>query len=43
MICGTDLIRLSIEKDVPYARLRAGIERGLDAYSEAVRPFLLYP
>jgi uncharacterized protein YbbC (DUF1343 family) len=43
MICGTDLIRRSIEKDVPYARLRAGIERGLDAYSEAVRPFLLYP
>ena len=43
MICGGDLIRRSIEKDVPYARLRAGVERGIAAYAEAVRPFRLYP
>lgn len=43
MICGTDRIRRSIEMDIPYARLRAGIERGHAAYSEAVQPFRLYP
>jgi uncharacterized protein YbbC (DUF1343 family) len=43
MICGGELIRRSIERDVPYARLRAGVERGIAAYAETVRPFRLYP
>ncbi len=43
MICGTDAVRRAVEQDVPFARLRAGIERGIAAYAEAVRPFLLYP
>ena len=43
MICGTDAVRRAVEQDVPFVRLRAGIERGIAAYAEAVRPFLLYP
>ncbi len=43
MICGTAQVRRAIDKDLPFARIRDGIERGIDAYSEAVRPFLLYP
>lgn len=43
MICGGDLVRRSIGNDVPYARLRAGVERGIAAYAEALRPFHLYP
>ncbi len=43
MICGSDLVRRSIDDDVPYARLRAGVERGIAAFAEAVRPFRLYP
>ncbi len=43
MICGSDRIRRSIDRDVPYGRLRAGVEREIAAYAEAVRPFLLYP
>lgn len=42
MICGSDRIRRSIEKDVPYARLRAGVERETHTYVDSVRPFLLY-
>jgi uncharacterized protein YbbC (DUF1343 family) len=43
MICGSDTIRRAVEKNTPFARIRNGIERGIDAYAEAVRPFLLYP
>ena len=43
MICGSDLVRKAIEENIPFAGIRADIERELAAYSEAVRPFLLYP
>jgi uncharacterized protein YbbC (DUF1343 family) len=43
MICGSDMIRKAIERDIPFARIRAAIEREIGAYAESVRPFLLYP
>ncbi|MBE0665582.1 MAG: DUF1343 domain-containing protein, partial [Candidatus Aminicenantes bacterium] len=43
MICGSDLIRKAIEKNIPFAGIRAGIEREIRAYAETVSPFLLYP
>lgn len=42
MICGSDLIRRSIAKAIPYARLRAAVERETHSYVESVQPFLLY-
>jgi uncharacterized protein YbbC (DUF1343 family) len=43
MICGSDLIRKAIEKNIPFAGISAGIEREIRAYAETVSPFLLYP
>jgi len=43
MICASDAIRRAVEGDAPYAAIRDGIEREIDAYAEAVRPYLLYP
>jgi uncharacterized protein YbbC (DUF1343 family) len=43
MICGSDLIRKSIEKNIPFAGIRDGIEREIAVYAESVRPFRLYP
>lgn len=43
MICATDAIRKAIAEDIPFFGIRRGIESGIDAYAEAVRPFLLYP
>ena len=42
MICGSGLIRMAIEKNVPSAGIRAEIEAEIAAYAEVVRPFLLY-
>ena len=43
MICGSDHIRTSIEKNIPFAEIQPGIKSGLAAYSETLRPFRLYP
>jgi uncharacterized protein YbbC (DUF1343 family) len=43
MICGSDLIRKAIDKNMPFPAIQADIERECAAYSEAVRPFRLYP
>jgi uncharacterized protein YbbC (DUF1343 family) len=43
MICGADLIRQAIDKNMPFAAIQDGSERELSAYGESVRPFLLYP
>jgi uncharacterized protein YbbC (DUF1343 family) len=43
MICAADQIRMAIDKNMPFTGIRDGIEREIDIYSEAVRPFLLYP
>jgi uncharacterized protein YbbC (DUF1343 family) len=43
MICGSDAIRHAIEKNMPFARIRDEIDHEINAYAEAVRPFLLYP
>jgi len=43
MICGSDLIRKAIEKNIPFAGIQDNIEREITAYAESVRPFLLYP
>jgi uncharacterized protein YbbC (DUF1343 family) len=43
MICGSDMIRKAIEKNIPFARIRDDIECEINAYAESVRPFLLYP
>lgn len=43
MICGSEMIREAIDKDVPFVRIQDEIEREIHAYAEAVRPFLLYP
>jgi uncharacterized protein YbbC (DUF1343 family) len=43
MICGSERIRKAIEKNIPFAGVRPGIEHELAAFNEAVRPFLLYP
>jgi uncharacterized protein YbbC (DUF1343 family) len=43
MICGSDLVRNAIEQNVPFAGIRDAIDREIAAFSETVRPFLLYP
>jgi len=43
MICGSDLIRKAIEKNIPFSGIRDDIECEISAYAESVRPFLLYP
>jgi len=43
MICGADMIRKALERDMPFTSIHADIEREIHAYAEAVRPFLLYP
>jgi len=43
MICGSDLIRKAIEKNIPFTRIQDDIECEIAAYAESVRPFLLYP
>jgi uncharacterized protein YbbC (DUF1343 family) len=43
MICASDMIRLAIEKDLPFGRIAGAIDREIVAYAEAVNPFLLYP
>lgn len=43
MICGSAGIRCALEKNIPFAGIRDDIERGIAAYAETVRPFLLYP
>lgn len=43
MICGSDLIRRAIERDLPFSRIRAGVEGEIRGYAAAVEPFLLYP
>jgi hypothetical protein len=43
MICGSDLVRKAIEKNIPFAGIQDGIEREIAAYAGSVRPFLLYP
>ena len=43
MICGSDLIRKAIDKNIPFSRIEDDIEQEINAYAEAVRPFLLYP
>jgi uncharacterized protein YbbC (DUF1343 family) len=43
MICASDMIRMSIEKNIPFSGIRDDIEQEIAAYAESVRPFLLYP
>lgn len=43
MICGSDMIRKAIEKNIPFTGIQDDIDREINAYAEAVRPFLLYP
>ena len=43
MICGSDLIRKSIEKNIPFAGIHDDIEREIVTYAESIRPFRLYP
>ncbi len=43
MICGTDVIRKAIDNNIPFPGIQGDIEREINAYAEAVRPFLLYP
>jgi len=43
MICGSDLIRKSIERNVSYAEIEEQMEREIAGYRECVNPFLLYP
>ncbi|MBN2399780.1 MAG: DUF1343 domain-containing protein [Candidatus Aminicenantes bacterium] len=43
MICGSDVIRKAIEKNLVFSAIRADIEHELSAYGESIRPFLLYP
>jgi uncharacterized protein YbbC (DUF1343 family) len=42
MICGSDLIRHSIERDLPYRELESQIGEQLEHYGERRIPFLLY-
>lgn len=42
LLCGTDAIRLAIERGVPLARLEASWRPGLAAFARARRPYLLY-
>lgn len=43
MICASDLIRKSIEQNIPFAGIQDDIDRELAAYAESIRPFRLYP
>jgi uncharacterized protein YbbC (DUF1343 family) len=43
MICGSDLIRKSIERNAGYIEIAGQVEREIAAYRECVGPFLLYP
>jgi uncharacterized protein YbbC (DUF1343 family) len=43
MICGSDLIRKAIEKNIPFAGIRDDIDHKISAYAESVQPYLLYP
>jgi len=43
MICAADTIRKAIDQNIPFTRIRDDIEREIQIYAEAVRPFLLYP
>ena len=42
MICGSDLIRKTIERNAGYAEIAEQVERGIAGYRECVSPFLLY-
>jgi len=42
LLCGTDAIRLAIERGTPLARLEASWRPGLAAFARARRPYLLY-
>jgi uncharacterized protein YbbC (DUF1343 family) len=43
MICGSDMIRKAIEKNILFTGIQDDIECEINAYAESVRPFLLYP
>jgi len=43
MICGSDLVRKAIDKNIAFTGIRDDIEREIHDYASAVRPFLLYP
>jgi uncharacterized protein YbbC (DUF1343 family) len=43
MICGSDAMRKTIDKNIPFREIQDDVEREINAYAEAVRPFLLYP
>ncbi len=43
MICGSDMMRTAIEKNIPYSGIQNDIDRETGDYAESVRPFLLYP
>jgi uncharacterized protein YbbC (DUF1343 family) len=42
ILCGTDAIRLAIERGTPLSRLEASWRPGLAAFARARRPYLLY-
>jgi uncharacterized protein YbbC (DUF1343 family) len=42
LLCGTDAIRLAIERGVPLSRLEASWRPALAAFARARRPYLLY-
>jgi uncharacterized protein YbbC (DUF1343 family) len=42
LLCGTDTIRLAIERSTPLARLEASWGPDLTAFARARRPYLLY-
>jgi uncharacterized protein YbbC (DUF1343 family) len=42
LLCGTDAIRLAIERGTPLVRLEASWRAGLAAFARARRPYLLY-
>jgi uncharacterized protein YbbC (DUF1343 family) len=42
LLCGTDAIRLAIERGTPLSRLEASWRPGLAAFARARRPYLLY-
>jgi uncharacterized protein YbbC (DUF1343 family) len=43
MICASPKVREGLQADVPFSRLREGIERRHASYAGEVEPFLLYP
>lgn len=42
MICGSDVIRKSIDKNLPFREIEAGIEKEIQKYIETISNFLLY-